>query len=258
MSRLYRVLPLAACVMLSALRGLARDWVKVKLDAPTRQYCHEVRFPLGWQIPDQVGMRPVPRYDFQRGSYEFRVLDLPGSKFLVRGFIPFLNNRDYTTNLYSVDLSDRAGLAQPAAEEEWSSARPVQPESRNGDEIRKYLKSLGFPFTGSGDHEKGGSLSPDRAVFIRFSWKGTLGCCGGSDVPGDLTPHLAIGRNPHGKLFFDAYSTGTGKKLVTVAASFSIILPEDVNAGWVTGRYFFIPLDDRRARCLVCEFGNTR
>jgi hypothetical protein len=101
MSQLHRAFRLAACAILSMPRPvLARDWVKVKLDAPTRQYCHEVRFPLGWQIPDQVGTHPVPRYDFQNGHYDFRVLGPPGSKFLVRAFIPYLDDRDYTTNLY--------------------------------------------------------------------------------------------------------------------------------------------------------------
>lgn len=249
---------LAGCAVLwGPILGLAHDWVKVKLDAPTRQYCHEVRFPLGWQIQHQVGARTVPRYDFQSGHYEFRVLGPPSTKFLVRGFIPFLEDRDYATNLYSVDLSDPAGIAQPAGEDAWNSAPAAESEDKRYDRMLDYIKPLGFPFPASGNHDRGFSLSPDRAVVVRFSWKGNLGCCGGSDVPGGVSPHW-FGRSAHGKLFFDAYSTRTGTKLVTVVASFGVILPEDVETGWVTGRYFFIPLDDRRIKCIVCEFESTR
>jgi len=260
MSKLSKALLVVACAVLCALRGLAGDWVTAKLDVPTRQYCHEVHFPLGWQIQENFRGQPVGKYDFQNGDYEFRVPDSPGSKFLVRGFVPFLDDRIYTLNLYSVDLSDPVGIAQPAGEKEWNSALPAQSESREYDKTRKYLKSLGFPFTATGNHDEGGSLSPDRAVFIRLSWKGSLGCCGGSDAPTDLGPLFKIGRSAHGKLFFDAYSTGTGKKLVTVSTNFRIILPEAEwsKTGWVTGRYFLIPLDDRKVRCLVCDFGNTR
>jgi hypothetical protein len=236
------------------LWGLAGDWVKVKLDAASRQYCHEIRFPVGWQS------NPNPRaahYEFDIGHYEFRVSGLPSTKFLVRGFVPALDDRFYTTNLYSVDLSDPAGVAQPASEEEWNSAHPAESEDKHYDRLKRYLKSLGFPFKATGDHEEGWSLSPDRAVFIRYSWKGNLGCCGGSDVPGDVSPHFAIGRNSHGTLFYDAYSTSTGKKLVTFTAKFSIILPEVVKPGWVTGRYFYIPLGDKLTRCLICEFGSA-
>lgn len=234
--------------------GLAGGWVTVKPDSASRQYCHEIQFPAGWQIPDQSDRQPIA-WDFARGHFEFRFLGSQNGKFLMRGFVPLLDRRYYTANLYSIDLSDSAGLAQTASEEEWNSATPVQPESKKGDEIRQYLQSLRFPFAGSGDHKNGGSLSPDRAVFIRSSWKGNLGCCGGSDVPGDVIPQF--GRSAHGTLFYDAYSTGTGKKLVTVTAKFRAILPEAVKPGWVTGRYFYIPLDDKLTRCLVCEFGRT-
>jgi len=103
-----------------------------------------------------------------------------------------------------------------------------------------------------------GRLSPDRSVLVVQRYSGKLGP-GGSDVPLDFSVIFKPGGN-HGKLFFDFYETGTGKKLITVTASFGIILPEDafVKTGWVTERYFIIPLDERRERCLVCEFGGAR
>lgn len=114
---------------------------------------------------------------------------------------------------------------------------------------------MGREFTKSGDKWDGGIVSPDRRVLTVQSWSGALGPGGSSDIP--LIFSLSFGRGPHGKLFFDFYSTDTGKKLITVTVSFNSVLPEEVfgKTGWVTERYFIIPLDFQRQRCVVCEFG---
>ena len=61
-------------------------------------------------------------------------------------------------------------------------------------------------------------------------------------------------------LFFDVFHTGSGKKLFTISGHFSQILPDGgfAKPGWVTERYFVIPLAQQRERCLVCEFGQTK
>jgi hypothetical protein len=259
-SRVVFLLVLASLVAPGV--GLARDPVEVNYNALTREFCHVVRFPLGWQMfPDEkYGLQPPSKYSFDNGDYEFRVPGLLGTRFLVRGFVPDLSKRDYTMNLYAVDLSDPRAVAQPASEEEWNSATVLQLRyTGQAEALFTYIRSLGFQFAPSGDHGQGGRLSPDRAVWILHSWKGTLGGSGGSDVPGDFSIHWPFG-NSHGKLFFDAYSTSTGKKLLTVSANFSIILPETAfeKTGWVTERYFIIPLDERQLRFLVCDFGKIR
>jgi hypothetical protein len=263
MCKFNKTLSLLVCAALFPLGiALARDPLEVNFNDLTREYCHVVRFPLGWQTNwDDTNGQPPSRYDFDRGDYEFRVLGLLGTRFLVKGFAPSLSRRYYTTNVYTVDLSDRSGVAQPASEKEWNSATVVPSRyAGQADALFKYIQSLGFQFVPSGDHGGGGRLSPDRSVWVLHSWKGTLGGSLGSDAPGDISLHPLLGGSSHGKLFFDAYSTSTGKKLVTVSANFSIILPESAfrKTGWVTERYFFIPLDERMARCLVCEFGKTR
>jgi len=68
-----------------------------------------------------------------------------------------------------------------------------------------------------------------------------------------------FGGYPHGRLFFDAYSTRDGKKLVTISAHFSVILPEEVyrKTNWVTDRFFLIPIDEAQRAILICDFGKT-
>jgi len=194
------------------------------------------------------------------GDYEVRVPGLLGTKFLIREFDPS-GRKKYTTNLYETDLSDSKSVAQPATEEAWSAATPI-PIRYEGpaDALGKFIRSLGYQFKSTGDHDKHVvRVSPDRAILIGQSWSGTLGPGGGSDVPGDFSISFKFG-NAHGKLFFDVYSTDTGKKLVTISAKFVRILPEEVfdRTGWVTERYFFVPLDERREHCLICDFGRKR
>jgi len=125
-----------------------------------------------------------------------------------------------------VDLSNPKTVAQPASEEEWNSPTVVPLRYIGPAEaLSKYYQSLGFQFVASGNHGGVDRLSPDRAVRVLQSWEGTLGSSLGSDVPGDVSIHI-FGGNSHGKLFFDAYSTRTGKKVLTVRANFSTILPE--------------------------------
>ena len=169
----------------------------------------------------------------------------------------------YSTNLYKVDLSDSKAVAQPATEEEWDSATPIavsRDTSTSGARIvgrrSKYAESQGLQFVRTGDSWGSTQLSPDRTLLIVESWSGRLSPAG-SDVPGDFSFHFGRTR---GKLFFDVYNTDTGKKLITITTSFFTIYPEEIFAhtGWVTQRYFVVPLSERRERCLVCEFGKKR
>lgn len=95
-------------------------------------------------------------------------------------------------------------------------------------------------------------------MLILQSWKGTLRSAG-STLPGDFSIGWPFGTGTHGKLFFDAYSTATGMKLVTITANFHDVLPEEPfsKTRWVTGRFFLVPLDDKELRFLICDFGST-
>jgi hypothetical protein len=176
----------------------------------------------------------------------------------VRG-VENYGRKTYSTNIYEADLSDPKSVAKSANEEAWNSATPV-PVRYTGpwEAMAKYIQSTGFQFSASGDHAKEAiRVSPDRAILVSQSWSGKLADAG-SDVP-MIPTSLKFGRT-HGKLFFDVYSADTGKKLVMITASFVTIFPEEIfgRTGWVTERFFFIPLDDRRERCLICDFGRKR
>ena len=177
-------------------------------------------------------------FDLTACDYEFCVPRVLGTTFLVREFDASGHNR-YTTNIYEADLADPKAVAEPATEGAWDSGTPV-PLRHTGpaEALGKFIQSTGFQFATSGKHaEEVVRVSPDRAVLIDQSWSGTLGPSGGSDVPGDFSISLKFG-NAHGKPFFDAYSSDTDNKLVTIDASFVGTLPEEIfdRRGWVTER----------------------
>jgi hypothetical protein len=249
--------------------GMARDPVEVNFNPATREYCHVLRFPLGWPMPiffvDQRGHRNNSPLPFSLSNdYEFRVPGLLGTKFLVRG-VQDIVDKYYTANVYEADFSAPKGIARPASEEEWKSAAPIA-LWRGGkaydftlpSRLSKYVEFGGHQFPRNGDQWGGTVISPDRGVLVMESWSGKLGP-GGSDVPLDFSAIFKFGGN-HGKLFVEFYDADTARKMVTITANFTLILPEDAfgKTGWVTERYFMIPLDDRRERCLVCEFGHAR
>jgi hypothetical protein len=70
-------------------------------------------------------------------------------------------------------------------------------------------------------------------------------------------------KNPSGavKVFFDVFNAETGKKVVMIEGNYSSINNGDdpdgvlAKAGWLTERYFIVPLGKTIERCLVCDFG---
>jgi hypothetical protein len=271
MKTFTRPLVFLACAALIPIAGLAGDVVQMQFNPSVREYCHIVRFPSGWQMPKVVlekNGRPIlPYFPLRFGFadyFEFRVSGLLNTRFLVRG-VELVVDKYYTSNLYEVDLSDPQGVAQPAREEEWNSATDIpmirlafEHEIKLPTRYPKYIEFHGLQFMSSGDHWESTIVSPDRGVLVMQSWTGKL-APGGSDIPGDFATGLSFGRN-HGKLYFDIYNAETAKKLITMTAKFVTILPEEAfgRTGWITERYFLIPLDERRTRCLICEFGRKR
>jgi hypothetical protein len=251
LTRLRSVLVLA--IFAAPREATAANAVDLGLNAAAREYCHILRFPLGWQPA-----KPT----FRLGDdYEFRVPGLQGTKFLIRA-MQQLANRYYSGNLYEADFSDPKGIAQPATEEAWQSGTVVNWQHWATVELGRYIDSLGFQFKKTGKNEGGWLLSPGRALLVVESWSGILGRCGGNNDTGPgavFSPCIDL-RGPHGSLYFDVYNADTGNRLITLTAKFSKILPEEdfLKTGWVTERYFAIPLDEKRERCLVCEFGRAR
>jgi hypothetical protein len=273
MKRFSRSSILVCAALLAPTIGWARDPVDVNLNKAAREYCHVLRFPLGWKMPQWVVDKDgkghsVPNFGLAY-DYEFRVPGLLGTRFLVRGFEK--GWKDYTSNLYEADLSDQKGVAQAAGEQAWDAGAVIR---LAGDEFSsahdsgvrtpesKYVEYKGLQFLKSGSGWDGheARLSPDLSLMIVQSWSGRLAADGGSDVPGGFIPSFKFPLTSHGKLFFDVYDADSAKKMITMIANFHGILPQEVlgKTGWVTERYFIVPLDQQRNRCLVCEFRQGR
>src|ERR1700730_19044675 len=125
MSRISRLIILVSAAITMQQIGAGRDVVEVRFDPALQEFCHVLRFPVGWQMPkfvvlDSGKQHLVPKYSLY-DDYEFRAPGLLGTRFLVRG-VDQQVKRTYTINVYEADLSDPKSVAQPASEEALNSA----------------------------------------------------------------------------------------------------------------------------------------
>ncbi len=265
MKRSGKLLSLSLMALVTPRSGLSRDLVQVKWNSDVREYCHVVRFPQGWKQPSSVrtkyGNEVVPpRFELAVSDYEFRIPGILGTRFLVRSVEDYSFEKFYTLNLYAVYLFDPTSVPQSADDKEWESATVVSLRYKGpADVITKYVQSLDLHVALGGNHSAGFTISSYRSTVVFQSWRGTLGHDSSSDAPGDVSAIFTF-RPSHGRLFFDVYAADTRKKLITIAATFANVYPGVIfdKSGWVTERYFFVPLDDRREKCLVCDFGRKQ
>jgi len=251
-----------ACVaglMVNLSLASAEGPVDANVTPAMREYCHIIRFPLGWIVPPPLvtANQPPNVYGYD-SEYEFRVPGLLETKFLIRGLI--LPYGQSTVNSYEVDLSDPKAVPVSATEAAWQSGTPVPTTRKISRPALRLTNDQSFPLNGfqlgksgkiwPGDYDR---MSPGQVWIVLMSSSGSRGFS--DDVP----LGLVRGRN-RGTLFFDVYSVDGGKKIVTVQASYNGIGPDEAvgHAGWVTERYFIVPLGEHRERCLVCEFGGGR
>jgi hypothetical protein len=232
--------------------------VDVTVTPDIREYCHIVRFPLGWKTGRYDPKIHQPLSYSYDNPYEFRVPGELETTFLVGGIV--LPSKQYTINKYRVDLSDPAGIAQPVSEKEWQSAAII-PDTRLVDYSRNFarlrfinseplvLNSRQFPKTGDIWAGQCARLSPDRSWIVLLSSSGTIA---------KRDEFLILGGRDKGRLFLDFYKVETGKKLITIVGSYLDINPQALNQGlWVTERYFILPLGAHRERSVVCDVGRV-
>ena len=232
--------------------------VDVILTPEIQKYCHVVRFPQGWNTEKYDPKIHQPLSYSYDSPYEFRVSGELETTFLVGGIV--LPSKKYTINKYRVDLSDPAGIAQPADEKEWQSGAII-PDTRLVDYSRnfaplRFLNSEPLVFNSrqfakTGDIWAGqcARLSPDRSWIVLLSSSGTIA---------KRDEFLIFGGRDKGKLFLDFYNVETGKRLITIVGSYLDINPQALNQGlWVTERYFILPLGAHRERSLVCDVGRV-
>ena len=254
--RCAAVLGVIALLMAPSLN--ARSPVDVKLAPEASKYCHVVNFTMDWGPIKPLDERSFPPIFEYESDYEFRVAGLLETTFMVRGFDQV--SQHYTAKAFEVDLSDPKAIARPIRDEKWQAGtvlpftqtrtRTSGPDLPRGDTVMfngyEFRKS-GIQWSISPDEAL---LSPDRSWIVLRSWSGTLSHS--DDIPGGLE----FGES-RGQLFFDIFNTDTGRKVVTIVGSYVDIHPSEAigKAGWLTERYFMVPLGEHRERCLVCEFG---
>jgi hypothetical protein len=241
---------------LLATACFAGENVDVNVTPAMREYCHIVRFPQGWTVPPPV--RPTaPPNDYRYDSeYEFRIPGLLETNFLIAGLV--LPYEQYTVNKYLANFSDAKAPVLAASDDAWRSATPVRLTREaavlvdpKGDEPMEFH---GFKFQKSGEIWNMSRLSPDRAWLVLQSWSGR------ADDSENVLSLACLPFGCRGKLFFDVFNADTGKKVLTVIATYSGPDPGGLidQSAWLTERYFIVPLGEHRERCLVCEFAAKR
>jgi hypothetical protein len=89
-------------------------------------------------------------------------------------------------------------------------------------------------------------LSPDKSWIVLLSSSGTVA---------KRDEFFIFGGRDKGNLFFDVYNADSGKKQVTISATYRDIEPGNaINQSVWMESYFIIPLGEHRERCLVCDF----
>src|ERR1700682_4401463 len=93
----FRTLPIVTLVCV--VRLWASGPVYVAVTPAIQEYCHLIRFPETWRIPEVNEGGQALFYDYS-DQYQFRVVGLLGTKFLVAGRVMLTDRRYYTFNKY--------------------------------------------------------------------------------------------------------------------------------------------------------------
>ncbi len=225
--------------------------IDVTLTAASKQYCHIVQFPQGWKPRKFTEDGEILFFD-PGSDYEFRTAGDLSTQVLVAGFTEFVGTNYYTNNRYKVDLSDPNVRVVAVGPQTWKSAavlpfgrknifRTGRPPGSSED-----AEFHGFQFRKTGEFWAldGSRLSPDGAWLVLQS-------------SGRASETAPCGWTA--QVFFDFFNADTGAKIFSLEGTFTSNVdndPETVLAttGWVTERYFIIPLGRHKERCVVCEF----
>jgi hypothetical protein len=230
------------------------DDFEVSLTPLARTYCHEVRFPQGWSTQHFDDRAPQHLFfGSTHSDYEFRDEGVLSTKFLITAFTEFVGTKYYASNRYQVNLSDATAPVISVEHKAWDSAAVVPLIRKSafpaGTTVsnEKRLQFHGFQFNRTGDiwgqpSEYAARLSPDQAWLVLQS----------------TSPRPKAGS---AKVFLDFFNADTGQKLFTIDGEFSSNRGGEPEGsvlgmtGWVTERYFIVPLGKAIDRCLVCDFG---
>ncbi len=229
------------------------SYIDLKQISPVAQeYCHIVRFPGAWRVQHDYPL--TWGLDYDHTDYEFRMEGLLGTRFLVGVFINEVGrHRLDATKRYWIDLSDPKVPLLRAKRADWDAASvvplvrksifepvPPHPDVATFNGLRFAKTGARFPLS-----LKASRLSPDSAWLVLQSM---------TAVKAPILDTYQV--------FFDVFNADTGRKVFTLEGSFTGI-GDDPSiclgmAGWLTERYFIIPLGKHRERCIVCDFAPRR
>jgi hypothetical protein len=248
------LLPLAVGLASEMAAWAQFDDFEISLTPAARAYCHVVRFPQGWSTQNFDAKAPQHLFfGSTHSDYEFRVDGALGTKFLMAAFTELVGTIYYANNQYEVDLSYSTAPVTAIGRKTWETAAVVPLIRKSAFppigtvQSDKHLEFRGLQFNKTGDiwgqpSDYATRLSPDQAWLVLQS--------------------TSIGTKPGStKVYFDFFNADTGKKLFTIDGLFSSIRggePEGSvlsKTGWVTERYFIVPLGKTIDRCLACDFG---
>ena len=231
------------------------DALEVSLAPAALSYCHIVHFPQGWHITHHDRHGEPLSFGSDSSDYEFRVAGVLSTKFLVAAFTDIVGTKYYTNNRYEVDLSDSTAPGNGVELKAWNDAAVVPLIRKSGFPPgfvvpnESHLEFHGHQFEKSGEtwgQPSGAAsrLSPDQMwLVLQSSSRGKR--------PGTAT------------VFFDFFNADSGTKLFTLEGTFLSQIQDEADgalaqAGWVTERYFIVPLGRKIDHCLVCDFGRSR
>ena len=233
------------------------DVVEAKLTPSVRKYCYMLQISGGWQYQRHTERGQALQFR-ENIFYEFRIEGVLGTWFLVGALEKWSESqRYYASNHFRVKISDPTSPLLPVSQKEWDAAtvvalaqKSVVPPQPSGPEIHA-AKFGGFEFRKTGAHfafaPYGSRLSADSAWLV-------------------LQSHTDRRRIPNQRdessVFWDVFNATTSEKLLTIEGTYSGWGDDPSEAmgrsGWVTERYFIIPLGEHIERCLVCEFGKAQ
>ena len=210
----------------------------------SRIFCHEISFPNRW---------PIPRGQINAiGNYAFR--QESGTTYVIGAVIGNPWQGLYSPMRYRLDLADAGAQPAPASEDLWNKSSPVS-FYKEGTRWAK-LGANSAEYQGRTYSKRGDQwgyaqvlLSPNKARIVLQSFSGP--------VQGDPSLRENVGKPAaRGTVFLDIYEVASGGKVLGVELTYEGSgLGQTARAGWVTDRFFVLPLTEYFERALVCDFG---
>lgn len=268
--RLHRFLTATLSTWLALVSGLQADTYQLdRLNGAAAERCRLVRFPGPWQPPG-TGLGFGPRIDIVLHELQFSTVGDSGTVFVaaVAKVPPFkIDPVHYSANRFRLDLGAPGEAVRPVPEAEWPATAP-RPLHRytninrfgNRDRNLPTLPHASTQFARTGRQFMGctgGSmrLSPQEGLLAALSYTGSAS---GETVFGAVPLPPLPWSGPRGRFYVDLYDVASGRVLVQLAGRYRGGEPTGAScaAGWLSERFFLLPLGDRLDLCLVCDFGD--